>query len=508
MQEQIADAQYRSDKQIVDNFFDGKSKKFDYYALKRLITSELAFHNQSRYNRICGFSRTQIQNMIKNPEVYSGQLVQLSRFMMLKSGYYKRLIEYFVNMGMINWTIDTEVMDMRFYSVTEKQLRANYIKFAAQCNKFRLDENITNILRKMFVEDVCFGFWTETEVDASLFFLDPRYCEIQKIVNGNVYQYAVNRSLLTAQYIKTLPTDLQILLEQSATQKNNMVLIPYEKSLCLKYNHDFTYTYPPFFNLIADILLIEDMKELNKAKTESDAYKLIYFKIPTTNDGQIAVGDEIVVPFVEMAKQIVPETWGVVPAPMELELVESRSTTKDDVNKVQDSVENYYSEAGVSKALISSASSGSELKLSMKVDSSDLYRIYRQLQAWVELQMKLRGFIYKGYGFKYNILPMTIFDIDDTIDRELKLAQVSVPNKGKLLAANGINTAKMLGLSYMENVVLADVLSSWKPLQTSYTTAGADLNNKGGRPTEDDTDIAESTALQRENDSNSVENRI
>mgnify|MGYP006922436323 CR=1 FL=1 len=77
-----------------------------------------------------------------------------------------------------------------------------------------------------------------------------------------------------------------------------------------------------------------------------------------------------------MACAILPERFGVIPSPMDLQLIESKSTISDDKNKVEQAVDNYYGEAGVSKALISSASSGSELKLSMKVDSSDIYRIY------------------------------------------------------------------------------------------------------------------------------------
>lgn len=477
---------------------------FDAYALKRLVLQELSYKNAFKYERICGYSRRQIVNMIQSPERYGTQIIRLSQYMMLKSGYYKRLIEYFVNMGIINWTVDTEVKNIAFYNVNESTLKSNYIKFVNQCNKFKLDINITNILRKLYVEDACFGFLTETDIDSSIFFIDPRYCEIKKLVNGNVYQYAINRSLLSSSYIDTLPIELQSILEESYNHsKNNMVIIPYENSLCLKYNHDFSYIYPPFFNLIADILLIDDYKDLAKAKTESDAYKLVYFKIPT-NEGQISMGDEITVPFIEMAKQIVPETWGVVPSPMDLQLVESKSTVSDDKNKVQESVDSYYGEAGVSKALISSASSGSELKLSMKVDSSDLYRIYRQIEAWIDLQLKLRGFIYKSYQFVYEILDMTIFDINDVIDRELKLAQVSVPNKGRLLAANGINSAKMIGNSYMENTVLNDIFGSWTPLQSTFTQSGS----KGGRPTLDETDISNVTDTQRQNDSNDVDNRI
>lgn len=499
--------QYQVDKDNVEKFLNHESPTFNFASLKRLALSELSYKGAFKYNRICGFTRRQIINMVQSPERYGSQIIRLSQYMMLKSGYYKRLIEYFVNMGVINWTIDTEIKDISFYSVAEKTLKSNYIKYTAQCNKFKIDNRITDILRKLFVEDACFGFVTDNDVDMSIFFIDPKYCEIKKLVNGNVFQYAVNRSLLTDDYFSTLPSELQALLEQSReVSLNNMVMIPYENSLCLKYNPDFTYIYPPFFNLIADILLIDDYKDLAKAKTESDAYKLVYFKIPTNDDGQMSMGDEIVVPFVEMAKGIVPETWGVVPSPMELQLIESKSTVSDDTNKTQEAVENYYGEAGVSKALISSASSGSELKLSMKVDSSDLYRIYRQIEAWMSLQMKLRGFIYKSYDFVYKILPTTIFDVDSYLDRQLKLSQSSAPNKGELMAANGINTAKMLGNTFMENSILSDVFESWKPLQSSYTQSSS--SSEGGRPTMDETEISKTTDTQRQNDSNSTENRI
>mgnify|MGYP007040732680 FL=1 len=234
--------------------------------------------------------------------------------------------------------------------------------------------------------------------------------------------------MIDANVFKTLPEELQILIERSKeVSLDNRVMIPYENSFCIKYNDDFTYLYPCFFSLISELLNIDDIKDLVKAKSEADAYKLIYFKIPTNDEDQISMGDELISKFIEMACAILPERFGVIPSPMDLQLIESKSTISDDKNKVEQAVDNYYGEAGVSKALISSASSGSELKLSMKVDSSDIYRIYRQIEAWVDLQMKLRGHIYNDYQFVYRILPTTIFDVDDYVDRRLKLAQASLP---------------------------------------------------------------------------------
>lgn len=478
-----------------------------------MVLTELSYKGAFKYNRICGFTRSQILRIVQNPEQYGNSIIRLSQYMYLKSGYYKRLIDYFVNMAVVNWTIDTEIKQDKMFCTTkekdkyQKAFKKNYIKFTAQANKFKIDNRITDIMKKLFIEDACFGFVTEDKTDISIFFIDPKYCEIKKLSNGSVYQYAINRSLMSNSYIDTLPFELQELLEQSKSiSLNNMVMIPHENSLCLKYNNDFTYLYCPFFPLIAAILDIDDMKDLAKAKSEADAYKLVYFKIPVNDDGQITMGDELIYPFVEMAKSILPDRFGVIPSPMDLELVESKSTISDDKNKVDQAVENYYGEAGVSKALISSASSGSELKLSMKVDSSDIYRIYRQIESWMDLQMKLRGHIYEDYQFVYRILPTTIFDVDDYIDKQLKLAQASLPVKGILLAATGVNTAKMLGNSFTEQMFKEDIFDQWEVLKTSYTTAND--GSEGGRPMNDETDIADSTDTQRQNGSNDPDNRI
>ena len=97
--------------------------------------------------------------------------------------------------------------------------------------------------------------------------------------------------------------------------------------------------------------------------------------------------------------------------------------------------------------------------------------------------------------------------MDDYLDRQLKLAQVSVPNKGRLLAADGINTSKLLGNSLLENTILSDVFSNWTPLQSTFTTNGADINDKGGRPQSSEEDLTESGIQTREDDENNKANR-
>lgn len=352
--------EYEKDKENFKNFTEHKTATFNANSLRRLVLSELSFKGAFKYNRIFGFTRNQIVSMTQYPERYPNHIIRLSRYMYLKSGYYKRLIDYFANSAILNWTIDTEIKQDKMFTTNPKTFRKNYINYTTQVNKFKLDNRVTDIFKRLFIDDACFGFVTENDIDASIFLLEPDFCKIEKLTNGSIYQFSVNRSLIDVNVFKTLPEELQILIEQSKeVSLDNRVMIPYENSFCIKYNDDFTYLYPCFFSLISELLNIDDIKDLVKAKSEADAYKLIYFKIPTNDEDQISMGDELISKFVEMACAILPERFGVIPSPMDLQLIESKSTITDDKNKVEQAVDNYYGEAGVSKALISSASSTS-----------------------------------------------------------------------------------------------------------------------------------------------------
>ena len=500
---------YESDKKQFEDLTSGKTKTMDFAALKRLVLNELSINKSIRPQRILGFSRQQIINMCQYPERYGTQILKLMDYIYQKSGYMRRLIDYFSNMPKVNYYIDTEVTNISFFKVNENTLKKNYIRFASQSSKFNLSNNIHDITKRIYLNDACFAFVVETDLDISYFFLDPRYCQITKNVNGNIFEFAINRSLLTDSYYDTLPLELQNLLEQSREiSPNNLVDIPYNNGFCLKYNNNFLHLFPPFFPMISDILLVDEYKDLAKTKAVNDAYKLLVLKVPT-KDGEITMGDEILQPFVSTALQVVQENIGVLPYPGDVDSVEFSSSNSDDRDKVSDSTTQMYKEAGVSESLMSGASSGSELKLSITNDSGDIFRIYRMLENWISLQMKLRNFIYPSYQFVYRIMDITIFNKSDVVNEELRLAQASLPNKARLCAASGLSPTAMLGNTIIEGVIFKDIFDMWIPMKSSYTTSSNSASdNDGGRPTMNDDDLSASGEITRENDTNDPDNRI
>lgn len=503
---EVENKQAKSDNQSFDNFTSGKTKNMDFAVIKRLILNEMQLNKSLRSQRILGFSRRQIINMTANPERYGSQILRLMDYMYQKSGYMRRLVDYFSNMSNLNFYIDTEATEIGFFTINEKTLKKNFIKFSSQASKFNLSNSIHDIAKRMYLNDVCYAFITETDLEISYFFLDPRYCEIKKIVNGNIYGFSINRSLLTSSYFDTLPSELQIIIENSKELSlNNLVDIPLENGFCIKYNNNFLHIFPPFFPMIADILLVDEYKDLAKSKAVNDAYKLLVLPIPM-KDGDLAMDETALSPYVSTALQVVQENIGVLPYPGEVKSVEFSSSNSDDRDKVSDATSQMYANQGVSEALMSGASSGSELKLSITNDSADIFRIYRMLENWVALQMNIRNHIYPTYKFVYKILDMTIFNQTEVIDEELKLAQASTPNKFKLCAASGMSPTAMLGNTVIENI-FTDILDMWNPLKSSYTSSSDDLEH-GGAPLKSDTELSNQGEQTRENDGNLKENRI
>ncbi len=484
-----------------------KEKKTEEFATERKINrykiSDLAKKGQFIYNEraYLGFRRCDILKMSEHPERYGLHILRLSDFMYLRSGYYKRLIDYFANQAILRFTVDTRV-----YSDIG-DIKGNFLKFSRDAHKLNLDREIHNILRRMYRHDVVYAYIVETELGNSYFYLSPFICGISGISAGGVFTFYIDINRLTPDIAKTLPVAIinDINAKRHVDETTGRYYVPADKSLCLKYNNDLPYPYPPFFTMIADILLVDDFKDLAKAQSINDAYKLLTMKIPT-KDGNITLDEGLITAFTTLALEAVQNNIGVVTTPFDMKTEEFSSSNSDDRDTVSDSISWAFKNAGVSEALMSGASTGSELKLSITNDSGDIFRIYRMIEQQADLWLRLKGHTYNGYEFRYTVLDLTTFNENDKIKSELSAAQSGLPDKFRLCAMYGSSPLQTLGNGKIENEIFADFFNGFKPLSTSYTQSAS--SDTGGRPEKEDGDISEITERQRDNDSNSTDNRI
>lgn len=482
--------------------------KFDADKFSRQLFSMLGYEGDLEDQTINGFTTEQIANMVKAPEKYQTQLVDLSNYMYRSSGYYKSVANYYINMALYRWTVDTEVLSSEFYKTNPEEIKHKYFEFIGNISKLNLQSEIPKIFKRVFLEDCCYGYLVETETNTFVYYLPSNKCAIKKAYDG-IYGFGIRASSYSEKQLLNLPVDLQKLIESAKTKNETWAIVPPDKSICIKYNENFTYVFPPLFTLLASISDINDYKALAKRKSENENYNLLSFEIPIADndDDHLKLTDPIVLPFIQMARNIAPKGFGILPTPMKVNPIQFKSNNAER-DKVRDAITQFYGEAAVPEAMMGASTSGSELKQAIQNDSSEIYRIYRQIEQMVNLKMMILGYVFKTYRFKFQLLDITIYNKEDFITAELKDAQASLPNKGRLCAAKGISPDKMFGNSYLENTIL-ELGSDWTVLQSSYTaTTDSGIDNSVGAPVKDDGDKSPITEVGDSNDSNNPDNRV
>ena len=89
--------------------------------------------------------------------------------------------------------------------------------------------------------------------------------------------------------------------------------------------------------MIIDIMLIDEYKDLTKAQSINDAYKLLTMKIPT-KDGEITLDDGLITAFTSVVLDTVQNSIGVITTPFDTATEEFSSSNADDRDTVSDAI--------------------------------------------------------------------------------------------------------------------------------------------------------------------------
>lgn len=478
------------------------------YALSKLCKVELVEKGIITENMICGYNRKSIKAFLCRPHSHSNAFIKMIRHMYIHSGYFQKIIHYYSNLPLAEcWTVDTEIKTPTPNDIDILKFKKDFFNYLYETKSYMLESEVSKILHRVFLYDVCYGYKIETGEGKTMFYFEPEDCVITGRIDG-IPMYAVKKPSLKSKKIKTYPQEIQILFETANDLENyrGYVQIPYQKAFCLKYHDTFDFVFPPFFFIIKEILDIEDFKDLEKTRVENEIYKILALKIPTNDDGQIALGDELVTPFAQLANDIVANSIGILPTPFEVIPVEFSTNTTNNINNVQNAIDEMYSELGVSKSILSGATSGSEVKLGVQVDADEAFRVLKQVDRLINFHNRIKFPHNPKYSFSFRYLKITSFNQQTIIDELFKLAQASCPVKFELMASMGYNPVKTIGSEFIENTVF-DLANVWTPMKTSYTQSASD-SEENGRPKKDETEISDITQTTQKNDGNDPDNRI
>ena len=460
--------------------------------------------------RIRNYTMDDLDRFLSNPIQYYTQLADICQHFYIVGGFFRELIQYYVDPTLCRWTVNTRVTHPNFTKQKSKttmqsdRLEKDFITFASRAHSLNLQREFKRILLRVHLEDIYFGYWLEEGNNVSLFSLPTGWCVLSGKANGN-WTFKLNTSRIGDRDIQKLPKEIASLVRRYKGKTGDEALAPVEfnKGFCIKYSDHIPQIIPPFIYVVQLVIDLIKEKQLGLLRSENDVTNLISMEIPH-NDKEhddILFSDPIIKQYAEGLTDLLGDGNALLPSPMKLGVLPTTKSTAIDKNSVKNAIDNFGEETNMPS--FGGANSGAELKRAIEFASAKVFSLLDQISSVINLKMKYDGYgSGNGYEFQYELLHMTSFNEEEVIERLLKQAQAGAINKFTLEAARGNDPMAVLGQHYLENVLYRDMWESAVLPLSSHTRS-----SDGGRPRLDDDDLTGAGEQTRTDDTNNPANR-
>lgn len=453
--------------------------------------------SRARYlERIRDYTPEKIERIITSGSLAEQQA--LSRNFFYKDGYYKQIIIHYATLlkyaGLLipnpslGKKLSTSHISKRYYNALD------YVE------KMNLPVFLTDCATRALIDGCYYGVIVQLDKqNFSVLDLPSGYCQTRyKDLNGDdLIEFDVSyfNSIvdLTAkeQALASYPKFIRDAYKKWQKQKssNSWVIIPSDIGICFP----FFDGRPLFLSVIPASLEYDDAIQTEKDRDTEEIRKILVQKIPHLQDGRLLFEpDEAAemhagaVGMLKGNKNIsVLTTYADVDAVVSKTTGESTSKTLEQIEK------NIYAQAGVSGQIFSSTGS-STLDASIKNDIALMMYLANKFSRFITNSIN-RIYGNTNITFKYQILPVSIHNMDKFIDQSFKLSSSGYSYLLPAVAL-GLSQRDIVSLKELENDVLK-LGEKLIPLSSSYTQSG---DNAVGRPKLDDSEKAEKTIKNEE----------
>ena len=453
--------------------------------------------SRARYlERIRDYTPEKIERIITSGSLAEQQA--LSRNFFYKDGYYKQIIIHYATLlkyaGLLipnpslGKKLSTSHISKRYYNALD------YVE------KMNLPVFLTDCATRALIDGCYYGVIVQLDKqNFSVLDLPSGYCQTRyKDLNGDdLIEFDVSyfNSIvdLTAkeQALASYPKFIRDAYKKWQKQKssNSWVIIPSDIGICFP----FFDGRPLFLSVIPASLEYDDAIQTERDRDAEEIRKILVQKIPHLQDGRLLFEpDEAAemhagaVGMLKGNKNIsVLTTYADVDAVVSKTTGESTSKTLEQIEK------NIYAQAGVSGQIFSSTGS-STLDASIKNDITLMMYLANKFSRFITNSIN-RIYGNTNITFKYQILPVSIHNMDKFVDQSFKLSGSGYSYLLPVVAL-GLSQRDIVNLKELENDVLK-LGEKLIPLSSSYTQSS---DNSTGRPKLDDSEKAEKTIKNEE----------
>lgn len=472
---------------------------------------QIMIESMSKNNKIKFYKKYKpedVEKYLADPAQYEKQLREISRYLAVSSPQYWRLINYFPSIAILNPVIVPFDYD-KLTKNKNKSLKA-FNECTKKLDNMNIQHEFLKVLQTVYREDIFYGYEIETDNSYYIKALDPQYCRPKGTYDG-CFTYEFDFSYFDAfktenELAEYTLIDKEFLIKYNKYKENSSTYrwqeLNLDKEVCVKYQDTFDFCCPPFISVFNDLYDISDFKDMNKAKVEMDNTKFIGFSMPTrgkdsTRPDDFTLDTETMKTYFAFIQSCLQGKVGAFMSPMDFKEI-SFPNQQSEVDNVANAIKSFWGATGVADVLVGENKNAGTLKYSIKTDEALLFNVYSQIGRILSRKFKQ---VSNGL-FMVTVPKLTIFNINDEFDKNLKASQYGYQGARTMVEATmQLTQNQTQGLGYIENILLEKQQNMF-PVTSSYTMTSDDV----GSPAEtDDSKVSDSAEQTRSSSAN--ENR-
>lgn len=456
------------------------------------------------------FSTEQIRKMVMSPHNFEQELRKLSYSYYNYISIYKRNIEYKSNILDFDWEPIPYTLDGKPIAqsdITSNAFKRDYAELTKFFNSFNVKKEFSKVLFNILLYDTYFVSTRTYNNQIYLQELPSSHCmidansylgylhsfDLSYFMSGGVDINAYSPAL-RKKYSEVLQLNKQQYAPNLPQRNGSWVYwhpMHPDDSWVFKYNNNYAGSVPPLLDMLIDYSKIDKFKELEEAKKQLEAYKVIFATVPRlTNNKSSNKVDDFAISSAELGKFVsaVKQTLGsgvdFKAAPLENFKAFDFSPSASENNLLETEITNMLRESGLSDSITSGGSNVSSNNIFKLVSSEIIKSVYPQFSNFCEYQVNRNT---KKYKFKINFIG-TIFDreerrknANEDMERGIITPAIFSSRGIQITDANNISNM-MYGLGFPD---------SFKPIKTASTMSN-DEKSKVGRTKVNDNDLTDS----------------
>ncbi len=455
---------------------------------------------------IRSYTDVDLERILGDPVTYASEIADLSAYCYTVYGFFRELIQYYVEPTLYRWTVNTAVT--AYKKSFASRLERDFVEYIAKIGQLEFGRELKRVLLKAHLQDLVCAYWLENGTSSTLWHIPPTWCVLKGKANGN-WIYKIDSRRVSQRDLDTyVPKELASLINSYKGKSGDEALadIPLDKSFCIKYSDHIDQVLPPFTYVIQLVVDLKKIKTLGLLRSEQEVINLIEMLIPHSDDehDDILFTDPMIRQFAIGLNNLLGSDATILPTPMKLTVLPTTKATQTENNSVSKGIQSFGEETGLPS--FGGANSLSEMKRAIENSSSKVFSLLDQISSVINLKMKAGGFSgYNSYEFIFEILHMNEFNKWETQENLLKQAQFGAISKFEIEAARGRSPNIVLGQHYLENELYKDMWLSAISPSSSHTQAGT--SGEAGRPAATDDNLSPSGEASRDTGANDSANR-